>query len=394
MGDGHSDDALEFPFAPELSFARGVVAFEYTALVAHRSPEGIDKVRRQQLTSAESRINAFAGKWIEEVGGIPDNRCSGRPAASRSSREWSGRPHRGNPPGADESGRQMRSRSNPVLEERGAVIAQLLRALHRNDYGNVHNAAAYVDYAEVAIVVDVHLAHIGDALDPGIMRDQRYPPRPDAIRLHQAKTAGHHRAESIRSDDVPRRSRDWRAIGSDCDDAGNTSGIVPRHVSDSHTFLHPRAGISRPAQNYFVEDCAADGQPLIAKCAEAVIRSELAVDDETVGRAQAHARQVSRSACLYVFEDAHVRQDARGLWAQILSADFVSWKCGAIQHQHVGAFARERPCGGGAGGPSPDDNYFRVQLPRHSIQSRARRAGTIPCIASGDAADAAPTPLG
>src|SRR3954471_8491019 len=202
MGDGHSDDALELPFAPELSFARGVVALEYTALVAHRSPQGIEKVRGQQLASAKSRVNAFAGRWIEEVGRIPDNCCSGRPAASRSSREWSGRPPRGNPLGAHESRRQMRSRGNPVLEKRGAVIAQLLRALHRNDHGDVHNAAAYVDDSEVAIVVDVHLAHVGDALDPGIMRDQRYPARPDGIRLHGAKRASSYGAGPVRSDDI------------------------------------------------------------------------------------------------------------------------------------------------------------------------------------------------
>ena len=80
-----------------------------------------------------------------------------------------------------------------------------------------------------------------------------------------------------------------------------------------------------------------------------------------------------RTAALDLVENAHIGQNSRRLWAQILGADLVARKSGAIEHQHVDTILRQRPGGGGARRPPTDDDYFRVSLLTHYPMARATR---------------------
>jgi len=83
----------------------------------------------------------------------------------------------------------VRSRGNPTLEEFSLVVADLTRARHWHDDRDIHFPVADVDYSEIAVVIHVHLAHIGDALHLLIVSDERNATRPDATRFYESESA-------------------------------------------------------------------------------------------------------------------------------------------------------------------------------------------------------------
>src|SRR6266480_6790683 len=120
---------------------------------------------REQLAPAQRSINAFPSEGVEEIGCVSDQRCARGPGATRCHGKWTRRSNRGDSLGADKSFSEMRSRRDPALEEGCLILADLFGAGHWYDHGDVHQAIAYLHDAEVSIVIDVHLAHIGHALD-------------------------------------------------------------------------------------------------------------------------------------------------------------------------------------------------------------------------------------
>src|SRR5207247_6549379 len=117
---------------------------------------------------------------------------------------------------------EMRSRRDPALEEGCLILADLFGAGHWYDHGDVHQAIAYLHDAEVSIVIDVHLAHIGHALDLPVVRDQGNASRPDATSSHQTESSPDHRAKAVGPDDETGVENPGRAVWRDCGHPADT----------------------------------------------------------------------------------------------------------------------------------------------------------------------------
>jgi len=78
------------------------------------------------------------------------------------------------------AGREGKSRSVFSLGAIAETSQQLRIDVSPADDGDVHLAIADVDYSKVSIVIDMHLAHVGDALNFLVVCDERDTPRPRA----------------------------------------------------------------------------------------------------------------------------------------------------------------------------------------------------------------------
>ena len=286
----------------------------------------------------------------------------------------------------------MRSRCDPSLEEFGLVVADLPRARHRHDDRDVHFPVADVHYSEIAIVIHVHLAHVRDALHLPVVRDESNSPWPEAARFYQTQPASNDGAQPISTDDVPGPERARLPIGREGGDATHPRRSISGEIGDAHGFFDTRSGRARAAEHDFVENRPPDGEAFVAKPVEAVIGRKLSDGDVAVGGANYHPGEMRRIASLDFVEHTHVREDSRRLRAQILGADLVARELRPVEDENIHSFTRERPGRGCAGRSAADYYDFRVEVLAHAIQSRARPAGTIPCIASVAAGDEAPMP--
>src|SRR5438132_1743615 len=300
-------------------------------------------MRREELATAQCGIDALPGERIEEISGVSNQRSARRPGVTRSAGKGTRRAHRSDSFRALESLGEVWARCNPLLEERSLVFSDLFCPRLWYDHGDVHQAITDFDYSEIAVVVDVHLAHVGDALNFSVMRHQRDAARPDSTRFDEAKPSSDYRAQAVRADDVASVDHTRSSIDSDRLHAGDTLRSIAGDVSNAQAFFDPRSRGASPAQHDFIENGTANGEALVSESVEAVIGGELPVGDQSVGSAHPHSREMRRVAALDLVEHSNVRQDSRCLWAQILRADLVPRESGAIDHQHIGAFSRQRP---------------------------------------------------
>ena len=228
-------------------------------------------MRRQQLAATKRGVDPFARERIEEIGGVADERGPGSPGASRCRRKGPRRAHRRYSLRSHESLGEVRSRCDPLLEERGLVFSNPFRARLRNHYRHVHLAIADIHYSKVPVIIDVHLAHVRDALNVPIVGDKRDATRPDSAGFHQPQPASNHRAQSIGADDVSSSQRSRLAAGTDHGHAGDAVRAIARDVGDPHAFLNPRAGLARAAEHDLVEYRASDREALVAKPVKAMV---------------------------------------------------------------------------------------------------------------------------
>src|SRR5437868_1857226 len=317
-------------------------------------------MRREQLTTTQRGVDALSGERVEEIRGVSDQRGARRPGSTRGGGKRTRRPNRSDSLGAHKPLGQVRAGLDPLLEEGSLVFTDLLSARHRYDYRDVHQAIADIHYAEIPVVVDVHLAHVGHPLNLPVVRDEGDAPWPDATGSDEAESSADHGAKAVGTDHEPGIERARRAVRSDYAHAADPRRSIAGKVGDMHPFLDARAGVARATQHDLVENGPANSQTFVAKSTESVIGREFSAGDHSIGRAAAHSGQMRRTAALDLVENAHIGQNSRRLWAQILGADLVARKSGAIEHQNVDTLLRQRPGGGGAGRPATDDDYFRV----------------------------------
>src|SRR5712691_7564828 len=269
----------------------------------------------------------------------------------------------------------MRSRSNPTLEEFSLVVADLPRARHRHNDCDIHFAVTNVDYSEIAVVIHVHLAHVGHALHLLVVSDECNTAWPDATRFDETEAASDDGAQTIGANDITCPQRAWLSIGHESGDTTHARRSIPGNVCHPHGFLDSRSGGARAAQQDVIEDRPADGEALVAESVEAVIGRKFPFGDVAIRGTNAHPGQMRRIAPLDFIEDPHVRQDSGRLRTQIFRADLVARKSRPVEDEYIDSFLCERPRRGGAGRAAADHYNFRVEVLTHAIRSRGRRAG-------------------
>src|SRR5947209_6162881 len=142
---------------------------------------------------------------------------------------------------------------------------------------------AYADYSEISVIVDVHLAHVGHALNASIVRYESNALWPNGARLDEAEAPADYGTQSISANNEARAQLVGLAFVVNDGDSAYAAGIVRKDIGHACPFLNARARGFRAAQNYVVQNCSSDCQPLVTEWCEAEGRGKFAVRDVAVG---------------------------------------------------------------------------------------------------------------
>ena len=134
----------------------------------------------EELPATQRCINPFAGKGVEEIGGVSDQCCAGRPGLAGSRRKRPSRAHGVHTLGSGKQFSDRRTLRYPALEKFGAICSDLRRPRDWNDNGDIRKTIPNVGDAQVSLTVNVHLAKSMHAANVSIVGDERNPPRPAA----------------------------------------------------------------------------------------------------------------------------------------------------------------------------------------------------------------------
>src|SRR5687767_13269328 len=176
------------------------------------------------------------------------------------------------------------------------------------------------------------------------MRDERDASREPSA-ANEAKPPSNDAPQAVGADDE-RRRQIARAVAPDRDDTANATAVAAAHLGDPQALPHLRTGIPCGLEEDLVEHATANRQAAVAKSPIPVASDEVPAQLLARRRAHDHSGEMGRSTCFDIGEHAHIVQNPRRLWAQILRTGLVAWKPLAIDDQHARAGAGERECGG------------------------------------------------
>jgi hypothetical protein len=174
------------------------------------------------------------------------------------------------------------------------------------------------------------------------MRHESDAARPPA-RPHKSKTAADDRAKTVGADNHTTLELTMHTFVSLQDDTAHMAAVITCDVRHPRPFFDARTGVSRPADQDFIEHCSSQREPTVSEGRESLYTSELGVDRLRVWGAEMHARQLGSAGGFDFVEHTHVREDSRRLRTEILRANLVTREMRAIDHQHVDTGTGERP---------------------------------------------------
>jgi hypothetical protein len=298
---------------------------------------------REDLSTSERRIDAFAGKWIEKISCITYERRALRPCTPGGRCKRPGCCDGIDALGVRESGCDSRPLGDPALEKFSAVDRHLSGARHGNHHGDVGQSIANIRYSAVSTAIHVHLAEIIDSLHAAVMGDECDAAWP-ACRADQAEPSPDHRSETISANHHRCGATPRLSVRIDrCDAAYSTIGLT-NDVGDSHAFFDCRAACARFLDENRIENGPANCEAAIPVSAKPVIGGKLTVDRCAVRRVHPHPRELRGSARFDLIERAHFCENPRRLGTQVFGASLVARKSGAIENRYVDPFTREKKC--------------------------------------------------
>src|SRR5688572_2159920 len=279
--------------------------------------------------------------------------------------------------GIGEASAQVVLGSKPAVEKASAVARDRFCPLLRKNRSDCRDPTANVRDTDESVVFDMHLAVFTNVSNVAIVSAERDPAWPDRG-PGQAQPSGDDRSQPVSTDHDGRAQLLLRPGCSEVHDSTDRAVGPTQDIGDACALNDLRACFTGPAQQYRIEQLAADGQPAITERAKPVGGGIVAARGNTVRGAHLHSLEL-RPQRVQLRQHPHVVEDAGRLRAEALGAWLRAGKTRAFQHAHSNAETRKLKCRARAGRSTTHDHDFRLAHCHAEVSIRQRyRAIVVP----------------